>query len=212
MCRILACSSATEQDIKEVIHQLPYLAKNGNVPIGFRKGHSEGWGMVGYRNGTQVFRHRSQEAIYKDEHFAAPAQQLIASMPTLFIGHARKATIGKVAVTNNHPFVYNNLSFCHNGSFFQSQAVPLTSDIKANIEGSTDTEHLFYYIIQLLEEKKDVSPSALRAAFKKAIIYLRKHHEYTALNIVLSDGRYIWAVREVSETDRLVKLLKLTSC
>ncbi len=211
MCRILACSSTYEQDMKDVIHHLPFLAKNGNVPIGFRKGHSEGWGMVGYRNGEQVFKHRSSEPIYKDENFTAQARELLETTPTIFIGHARKATIGKVAVTNNHPFIYNNLSLCHNGSFFQSQELPLKLELKEKIQGSTDTEYFFYYFIQLLQEKKEVTPLAVRIALKGAIKYLRKHHEYTALNVVVSDGMYMWALREVSETDRLVKLLKLTS-
>ncbi len=211
MCRILAYSNTTEQDMKEVIHHLPFLAKNGNVPIGFRKGHSEGWGMVGYRNGELVFKHRSSEPVYNDEKFTAQARALIETTPSIFIGHARKATIGKVAVTNNHPFIYKNLSLCHNGSFFQSQELPLKSELKEKIQGSTDTEHFFYYFIQLLEEKGAVTPLTIRTALKGVIKYLRKHHEYTALNVVLSDGKYMWALREVSETDRLVKLLKLTS-
>lgn len=209
MCRILAYSTNYDQGIKETIHQLPILAKNGNVPVGFRKGHSEGWGMVGYRERKHVFRHRSELPIYRDDSFFTHSQELLKSLPDIVIGHARKATIGKVAVTNNHPFVYKNFSFCHNGSFFQSQSIPLTQEFKKKIEGTTDTEHLFYYIIQLLENKENPSSSQVRTALKNAIRYLRKHHEYTALNVVLSDGRYMWALREVSETDRLVKLLKL---
>lgn len=211
MCRILACSGTYKDGARQIVQKFPLLAKNGEVPIGFRRGHSEGWGFVGYKDGERVYRFRSTLPAYKDEEYEQRGEHLIRTLPDIIITHARKATIGHIVPENNHPFIDEKWSFCHNGSFFQSQDLPLDDESRKKIQGSTDTEKFFFFFLQLLKKEKNESSASVRSALKKAIKYLRKHHEYTALNFVFTNGVYLWALREVSGTDRLVKLLKLAN-
>lgn len=211
MCRILAYSGSYDIGARKVVQSFPLLAKNGDVPVGFRRGHSEGWGCVGYKKGERVYRHRNTTAVYKDDEYVQRTEQLIQTMPDIIITHARKATIGQVLPENNHPFIDGKWSFCHNGSFFQSQNLPLEEAFQKKVQGTTDTEKFFFFFLQLLKHEKDESSASVRNALKRAIRYLRKNLEYTALNLFFTDGTTVWALREVSETDRLVKLLKLSS-
>jgi predicted glutamine amidotransferase len=128
--------------------------------------------------------------------------------PELSIAHLRKGSVGSVLPENTHPFVFDNWSLCHNGMLFESENIPLSDDIHSRIQGTSDTERIFLSIMDNLQ-KKSQAPKDIRASIIQVITYIRKHHDYMALNILLSNGRKLWAVREVNEKNAMVKRLRL---
>ena len=135
-------------------------------------------------------------------------KQISIQEPELSIAHLRKGSIGSVIQENAHPFVFDDWSLCHNGTLFESEALPLSDDIKTRIQGTSDTERFFLSIMDNLRKKPQDSKN-IRAGIIQAITYIRKHHDYVALNILLSNGKKLWAVREVNEKNAMVKQLRL---
>jgi len=148
------------------------LGMNCNVPTdicfsfsGFRRRggatdvHSDGWG-VGFFEGKGV-------RLFLDPQPSAhsPVAELVRSYPIHslnVIAHIRKATQGRVALENTHPFNRElwgqQWLFAHNGNLPQFQAPMKCSPVPV---GDTDSERIFCWILQKLRERfGDHAPEA----------------------------------------------------
>lgn len=131
----------------------------------------------------------------------------------LFFAHVRGATPGiPIHQLNCHPFVSGRLMFMHNGSIGSHEAViqalreDLDEDLYFSIQGSTDSEHVFAVVRQLLgDEAEDPSPEQLGQALVGAIGHIEEVRRSvdgthpTVANLALTDGRSIVALRYASE-------------
>lgn len=213
MCRLFAYSGTpTEKETTSFLKKFQKLSRVGHVPKikNISQGHTEGWGILAYSNGHIVYEKKRKGTAYSDAEYAPSIKNLSKRSPHLIIAHLRKITNGTVTSRNNHPFVHGNYSFAHNGSVDTTERIPLKGYFKDGVRGNTDTERIFAYLLQTLYEKnKKVTPAILRSSLKTVLRYIRKNHDYTCINCQLSDGRYVWAVRDYNSSNALVKSHKL---
>ena len=138
--------------------------------------HDSGWGLV-YESASEKKVYKTIKQAWKDNKIKNFYNAEIRIL------HARKASVGGVKLENTHPFRFfykgKDWFFCHNG--FVGDKFPKF----AGIEGDTDSEQLFRYLLENLDEKKDV------AAIKKAI---NKLENYTSLNSFLYNGEVLYAI------------------
>lgn len=209
MCRLFATIGSDESEIFGALKKFQRLSRDGHVPKNIRKGHTEGWGMVGYRNGTIMFEKKKKGVASKDPEYVTGAQKLAQRHPEIVIGHLRKITKGTVTSRNNHPFVYGRFSFSHNGSVEETERIPLKSYFKDGVRGNTDTERLFAYLLQMIYGNERMTRVRLRQCFIKLVRHIHAHHEYTGLNLILCDGETLWVLRDVNRKNALVKSMDL---
>lgn len=214
MCRLFACAGMfSEKEVIATLKAFRRIAKLGVIPPvpGIKRGHTEGWGLVAYKNGDIVYEKKRKAIAFRDPELLYSLPRLARRQPDTIIAHVRKMTYGMVASRNNHPFVFGPYSFAHNGSVDETEKLPLKSYFKDNIKGTTDSERLFAYFLQRLYAKPNRETTDVQASFKKLIEYIHKHHSYTAMNIVLSNSTHLWAYRDYNPENELVKKYDLAS-
>jgi predicted glutamine amidotransferase len=209
MCRILAISGKIDhQESALILEKFQRLAEFGKVP-GASKGHKDGWGIVAYAKGKPFLYAKNYKDAFNDPKYSAAIEGLKDKKFDIVIGHLRKASVGSKNKNNAHPFIYNNFSFCQNGTVIESKKIPLTAKSKKIVKGNSDSERLFAYILQRLNEKKETDTKTIDKAINESIKHIQKNFDYTAINTVFSDGKQIWALREVNEKNYFVKKYKL---
>lgn len=133
------------------------------------------------------------------------------SSPCIF-SHVRAASTGSVSQLNCQPFNYKNYLFMHNGEirgFSQLKRTlrqSLSDETYEWIEGETDSEHFFaLYLNRLLKKNKTSGTHVLSETLIETIDELEELkikqgvQQASSLNIVITDGRYLVAVRYISE-------------
>lgn len=205
MCRLLSISGKIKySETLAIVKKFRQLAEDGNVPAGISRGHKDGWGVIAYEKGTVFLFSKSHQDAFVDAKYLKTAEGLESRQSNIIIGHLRKAFVGVKSVNNAQPFVEKNYAFCHNGTILTSEKIPLKNKFKKIIKGETDSEIFFAYILQFLAKHKKPNSSAVQGSVKEAVDYVRKNHDFTALNMIFSDGKCMWALREVNEKNSTV--------
>lgn len=123
----------------------------------------------------------------------------------LFMAHIRDASHSMpVIFPNNHPFVYKNYSFMHNGYISDFEKIKkqiadsLEEEYFLQIHGNTDSEYFFALLLQNISKTVATNPSeilihALKYTIDIIADFLGQHNiskEYM-LNTIISDGNII---------------------
>jgi len=149
-------------------------------------GHRDGWGIVSFRNNTPWYLGRSERPMHLDPSFdAAFANIRSLEGPNVLIAHARRGSEGSRALENTHPFVEDGLVFAHNGTV--KKFAPQTMH---RPKGQTDSERLFAALLDRLDGE-----ASLRSAVKSLIREDVAGHEYSAVILLISDGRTLLGYR-----------------
>lgn len=210
MCRILSYAGEIDDTVAtKFLEDFRKLAVCGNVPKGAEKGHRDGWGIVGYKNGTVSFFEKAPQDASANMRYARASERVVLERPEITMTHVRKSSVGKNRKENTHPFVIGDLAFCHNGTIFNKAQLPLQKRFRDLIQGETDSELFFLYIIQLYRAFHRKTSLAMTKAITQAVVFARENLEYTALNVMLSDGRSLWALREINTDNEVVREKKL---
>jgi len=123
----------------------------------------------------------------------------------LFLAHVRASTGTAVQQTNCHPFRYGRWLWVHNGlvrEFLRVKrdlALAIDESLYACIEGSTDSELLFYLALTLGLE--DDPPSAVEQMVGLVEETGQRHgtEHPIQMTIATTDGESVWAFRYSSE-------------
>jgi glutamine amidotransferase len=152
MCRLFCSRTLTPGSVS---HELFHGANALRVQS---REHPDGWGLGWYESGVpRVVRsltpaHGDQE-FEKLSHFVN-AQTVLA--------HVRKASVGRVAEENTHPFQRGPWLFAHNGTVPEWERVrgPLEAlidpSLRAEIRGETDSERCFLLFLSRLRRRCDL--------------------------------------------------------
>lgn len=153
--------------------------------------HHDGWGIA-FFEGTGVRHFVDHQAA-----IASPIAELIKHYPIKslnVIAHIRKATQGRVALENCHPFVREMWGrywvFAHNGDLKGFDPV---LDGPYRPVGNTDSEQAFCFLLQQLRDRfGDTRPAmpVLRAAIADLVAIIARHGTF---NMMLSDGTALFA-------------------
>jgi predicted glutamine amidotransferase len=184
MCQLLGMNCNVPTDI--VFSFTGFQARGGLTDV-----HTDGWGIAFFEDrGLRQFLDSKPSA-------HSPVAELVRNYPiksTHVIAHIRKATQGKVALENTHPFQRElwgrYWAFAHNGNLvgfepeFHGPYRPV---------GDTDSEKAFCFLMQELKaEFGDQAPSdkALFESIKRLTLMIGAKGEF---NFLLSNGQLMFA-------------------
>jgi predicted glutamine amidotransferase len=218
MCQLLGMNCNVPTDI--VFSFTGFATRGGGTDT-----HNDGWGIA-FFEGRGVRHFVDYQAASE-----SPIADLIKRCPIKsknVIAHIRKATQGRVALENCHPFVRELWGrywvFAHNGDLKEFQPV-LNGAFRP--VGTTDSEWAFCYLLQELRRRFGDAPPelpALTAALRELTGEIGKHGPF---NMMLSDGsalfthcstnlyyivrKYPFTTAKLSDEDMLVDFSKVTT-
>lgn len=153
--------------------------------------HRDGWGIA---------FHSSSGCTLLTDHLAAIDSPLAAQLHDRsikaknIVAHIRKATQGRIAPENTHPFARElwgkTWSFAHNGDL-KTWSAPVNPHYQAT--GDTDSEQAFCYLLASLRTRfpaGEPALSELRAAVAAMASEIAVHGTF---NFILSDGNVLFA-------------------
>jgi predicted glutamine amidotransferase len=164
--------------------------------------NGDGFGIGWYGNGSPPAVFKSTHPAWNDENLREVASHI--RTPLLF-AHVRASTGTSVQRSNCHPFRYGRWLWMHNGSLARFQDVKRDLQVEVDgslhpyIEGSTDTETLFF--LALTFGLADDPPEAVARAvgLVERIGRDRGVDAPVHMTVATSDGESIWIFRYSSE-------------
>ena len=184
MCQLLGMNCNTPTDICFSFEG--FTARGGETDV-----HRDGWGIGFFEErGCRVFMD-SKATI------ESPVADMVRRYPIHsknVIAHIRKATQGKVALENTHPFMRElwgrYFLFAHNGNLVDFHPTLSGSFLPV---GDTDSERAFCYILDRLRERSPLRQPALpelRHLIEQLAAEIRVHGDF---NFLLSNGDALFA-------------------
>jgi predicted glutamine amidotransferase len=190
MCRIFAMAS--DQDI-------PPAIKSRLLREFFQSSaetYSGGWG-VGYF--TDVGPMVIKEPIKATDSFALPGA-IRRTEPGFVMAHVRNPTSGERSLLNTHPFQKDGWLFSHNGTLGDPHSLRarLLDRYADTLQGDTDSEIVFHYMLQRIEATGQAEAGVLSAVRDLC----RYQDEGTSsLNFALTDGTVLFVLRKAFIND-----------
>jgi predicted glutamine amidotransferase len=158
--------------------------------------YSGGWG-IGYftDEGAMVVK----EPIKATDSFALPGA-IRRAEPGFVMAHVRNPTSGGKSVLNTHPFQKGGWLFSHNGTLGNPHGLKarLLEHYSEDLQGDTDSEIMFHYLLQRIEQSGDAETGILAAIREMS----RDYSEGTScLNFALTDGTVLFVLRQAFIND-----------
>src|SRR5215210_3186669 len=204
MCRWLAYSGSPLL-IDEVLYKPEHslIDQSLHSRMGAETTNGDGFGLGWYAPHTEtpaVFH--SIEPAWNDRNLHEVASHV---QSPLFLAHIRASTGTAVQQTNCHPFRYGRWLWVHNGLIHsfprvkRELALAVDESLYACIEGSTDSELLFY--LTLTFGLEDDPPRAVErmVGFVEEAGHRHGTQHPIQMTIAATDGKNIWAFRYSSE-------------
>ncbi len=192
MCRLLGvvASESTEFrfSLAEAPRSLSFLSSE----------HPHGWGLAVHRRGEGWRHHR--HAVRAGD---CPLFQRVAASAQgeVLVAHIRKRTVGPVGPLNTHPFRRGRWVFAHNGTIDDVGWLEReTSSARASeIEGETDSERFFAWVLTRLDEASVTEGAAVERVdevLRRCVGRALDQPRLGAANFLLSCGENMWAFRK----------------
>lgn len=164
--------------------------------------NGDGFGIGWYGEGTAPTVFKSTDPAWNDQNLREVAGQI--RTPMLF-AHVRASSGTPVQRSNCHPFRYGRWLWMHNGSLANFREVKhdlvmaVDASLYPEIEGSTDTETLFF--LALTFGLTEDPPAAVARAVGFVEEVGRRHGvEYPVhMTVATTNGESIWVFRYSSE-------------
>jgi predicted glutamine amidotransferase len=204
MCRWLAYSGSPillEELLYKPDHSLIDQSLHSRLGVETTNGDGFGVGWYGPTSETPaVFR--SIEPAWNDRNLREVASHVESP---LFLAHIRASTGTAVQQTNCHPFRHEKWLWVHNGLvrdfhlIKRDLALAVDEALYPSIEGSTDSEMLFYLALTLGLE--DDPPRAVEQMIGLVEEAGGRHgiEHPLQMTIATTDGKSVWAFRYSSE-------------
>jgi glutamine amidotransferase len=179
MCRLLGLIANKEVDLRFSLLGGPKTLRT------LSQHNHDGWGIGYYKGGNPVVDKEPAPAHSSKEYRRAAAE----GQSRIFIAHVRSATTGARTEANTHPFQHKGWLFAHNGSVDREYLLAQLDDQhRRAVQGETDSEVLFHWLLQNIEGRGSVGEGV-----KAAVNAIR---DYSSLNFLLSDGSTLHAFRQ----------------
>jgi predicted glutamine amidotransferase len=193
MCRLygLQANERTKIECSLVRAQNALMEQSKGDREGLTHGH--GWGVASHPDGVP-FVEKQAWAAYHGEHFQKIAKRIYSKS---VIAHVRRATVGSPGIENTHPFVHGVWLFAHNGTVpnfdqVRDRMLKETDPLhRTEIHGSTDSEHLFRFLMSLWEHNPERPLiETLRIGLERVIDWCREidPNKKIGLNVIWTDG------------------------
>ena len=174
-----------------------------NSRLGATTTNGDGFGIGWYTElgGTPAI-YRSVHPAWNDRNLRELATHV--SSP-LFFAHIRASTGTAVQETNTHPFRHGRWLFMHNGLIREfprmrrDLLLAVAPDLLPEIEGSTDSELLFYLALTFGLEQDPVEALERMAGAVEDVAEEHEVENPLQMSVAASDGERIIALRYSSE-------------
>ena len=166
--------------------------------------HPDGWGVGWYEDGVPRVV-RSLTPAHGDADFEQLSQFVSAQT---VVAHVRKASVGRVAEENTHPFQRGPWLFAHNGTVpdWDRVRAPLEAliepSLREGLRGETDSERCFLLFLSRLRRHGDperAEAGAAAAAMAETVALVRELAERgehkASTTFLATDGRLLLACR-----------------
>ena len=203
MCRWLAYFGdpiPIEWVVLQPKHSL--LDQSLHARLGATTTNGDGFGLGWYGTGERPGLFRSVHPAWNDRNLRELATQVSSR---LFFAHIRASTGTAVQETNCHPFRYGSWLFMHNGLVREFARVKrdlllaVEPSLLPAIEGSTDSELLFYLALTFGLQEEPVAALERMAGFVEAVGEGHGVEHPLQMAVAVSDGTRIVVVRYSSE-------------
>jgi glutamine amidotransferase len=142
---MLGLAAARPTSVRDLLHDAPRSLRV------LSEEHADGWGLA-LRSGDTWTVERSTTCAARCARYAN-----LELLATLAIAHVRKKTVGELALVNTHPFRHGHFVFAHNGTVDTTAILSRTApEHLAAIEGTTDSERLFAFVLTQIDAAGDV--------------------------------------------------------
>ena len=203
MCRWLAyCGSpvSLEDLLFKPQNSLVVQSRHSRLGVETMNGDGFGVGWYGARETPGLFR--STEPAWNDVNLRELCAQAGSSR---VFAHIRASTGTAVQKTNCHPFRHDNWLWMHNGSLAgfrelkRDLAMEVRPDLYPAIEGSTDSEHLFFLALTFGLENDPPGAVAKAVGLVERVAHDRRVALPVQMTVATTDGETTWAFRYSSE-------------
>lgn len=190
MCRLLGIVASERTHFQFTLHTAPRSLASLSGE------HPHGWGIGIYDAPAGWTVHKRPVRASECDAFYAASSNAYGE---LLLAHVRARTVGQSSLPNTHPFRRERWLFAHNGTLTDTGFIRAnTSPARlAQIEGETDSELLFSYLLTRLDEAglsgaavSEETDRVLHAALRAALA-----HPLGACNFLFSDGNTLYAHR-----------------
>jgi len=164
--------------------------------------NGDGFGVGWYDDTGAPRLYRSTHPAWNDRNLRELAEGVSAG---LFFAHIRASTGTAIQETNTHPFRHGRWLWMHNGLIRDFHAVRRTllqsvdDALFDSIEGTTDSETMFYLALSLGLEDDPVSAVERMVGLVETTGHAHDVEHPVQLTIATTDGERIWAFRYSSE-------------
>ncbi|MFI8086399.1 class II glutamine amidotransferase [Kitasatospora sp. NPDC086009] len=210
MCRWLAYSGSPimlEELLYKPAHSL--IDQSRHARMGVETTNGDGFGVGWYPDELRDVDGATDPAVFRAVGPAWSDRNLHelahCVRSPLFLAHIRASTGTAVQQTNCHPFRYGQWLWMHNGAIHdfpklkRDLALEVAAPLYPSIEGSTDSELMFY--LALTFGLRDDVPGAVErmAGFVEAVAARHGVPNALQMTVGVSDGRRLWAFRYSTE-------------
>jgi glutamine amidotransferase len=191
MCELFSTSYEKPQDIRKLLRSF----YNHSVK------HCHGWGLITAENNNLIIQ-KEPVAAYKSKILDEIIEKITPQ--TTSLAHIRLATIGSINIENCHPFSGEDISkrkwfLIHNGTIYSG--IQLTKYFSLQT-GSTDSERIFLYMIDKINEKiKSVGHSlSMKERFDVISEMIADISPRNKLNLMIYDGELLYVHKNMNDT------------
>ncbi|MDB4961082.1 MAG: Glutamine amidotransferase, class-II [Myxococcales bacterium] len=181
MCRMFGMAAEAPTSPRQLLCDAPGSLRTLSVE------HCDGWGVAIHDAGDWLIE-RSTSCAAASERYAEVAR----TETRLLIAHIRKKTVGPSSLANTHPFHRDGMVFAHNGTLPDVSALTARTapEQLARIEGDTDSERLFAFLLTQIAAARDVAHGVATA-----VRTLRSLGDLGPATFLLSCGTQLYAHR-----------------
>jgi predicted glutamine amidotransferase len=205
MCRWLAYSGSPillEELLYKPEHSLIDQSLHARLGVDTTNGDGFGVGWYDTDNAQTPAVFRSIEPAWNDRNLREVAGHVLSP---LFLAHIRASTGTAVQQTNCHPFRHDRWLWVHNGlvrDFHRVKrelALTVDESLYPHMEGSTDSEMLFYLALTFGLEENPPAAVERMVGHVEEVGHRHGTEHPIQMTIGTTDGSSVWAFRYSSE-------------
>jgi predicted glutamine amidotransferase len=203
MCRWLAYSGSPitlETVLLEPEDSL--IDQSLHARMGVETTNGDGFGIGWYGDGREPSIYRSIGPAWNDQNLRELAAHVKSG---LFLAHIRASTGTAIQQTNCHPFRHREWLWMHNGSIRSFDIVKrdlmlaVDPDLYPYIEGSTDSELMFYLALSLGLNDDPVSAVERMAGLVEESAERHGIANPLQMTVATTNGKSLWVFRYSTE-------------
>lgn len=201
MCRWLAYFGSTialEEVLYKPAHSLIDQSLHSHLGVETTNGDGFGVGWYAGENGTRPGIYHGVGPAWSNRNLRDLAAHIHSP---LFLAHIRASTGTPVQESNCHPFRFENWLWMHNGSIAgfhrvkRDLVLAVDPELYPSIEGSTDSELMFYLALTLGLRDDPAGAVARMVGLVEAAGWAHGIELPMQMTVATTDGLRLWAFR-----------------